>query len=63
VDQDGSRGSRFRYPVERMNRTEGEKVSSGLVVDRDCRKNVKLVRRKSRVLTGAARNVRRPADK
>jgi hypothetical protein len=44
VDQDGSRGTRFCYPVESMNRMEGE-VSTELGVERDGRKDVKLVRK------------------
>jgi hypothetical protein len=38
VDQDGRRGTRFCYPVESMNRTEGVKVSSELGVERDRRR-------------------------
>ena len=41
MDEDGSTGTRFCYPEESMNGTEGEKVSSELGVERDRRKKVK----------------------
>jgi hypothetical protein len=41
VDEDASTGTLFCYPEESVNRTEGEKVSSELGVERDRRKNVK----------------------
>jgi hypothetical protein len=45
VDEDGSTGTRFCYPEEGVNRTEGEKVSSELGVERDRKKKVILVRK------------------
>jgi hypothetical protein len=41
VDKDGSTGTQFCYPEESVNRTESEKVSSELGVERDRRKKVK----------------------
>jgi len=59
VDQEGRRCTWFCYPVESMNRTEGQKVFSlELRGEADRRKKVKLVWQYSWVLAGGAKEFR-----